>query len=287
MAVASAPPPSGGMTISRRTLRTQFPGFTLISDTHIGASSFDEELLVYELDRARANKDRIQVNGDVFDLILPSDRRRYRPDAIHPRLQGRADIVNAAVDWAVEIFKPYADLIDVIGIGNHESACESHSATDPVLALIKALSPRRIDHGGYCGLTIYDLPDGKTLTFFRHHGWGKGGSLSKSVTDWNQMLWIEGADVLWLGHLHTRLTAHLVKMVIPATGCEPILRDVRLVRTGSYLHTYRGQSQSDLQAHGRKANYASDAGLPCYGLGGARVFLEAGPRHERVIRILQ
>jgi hypothetical protein len=72
-------------------------GFRLMSDLHIGASRVNYRLIKEELADALANGDRVLLNGDVFDLILAADKKRFDPDVLHPKLHGRRDIVDSAI----------------------------------------------------------------------------------------------------------------------------------------------------------------------------------------------
>lgn len=112
---------SGGMVISRPAFKLTNPAtFTLMSDLHLGAANINYKLIEKELQTAKEHGDRILLNGDIFDMILVKDAKRFSPDVLHPRLRGRRDLVNAAVEWGAELLGPYADLIDMIGVGNHE-----------------------------------------------------------------------------------------------------------------------------------------------------------------------
>lgn len=99
-------------------------GFALLSDLHLGSAHADEGLIREELEEARLNRDRVLINGDVFDLILPTDSKRFQPHVVHPRFQGAPDLINKVLDFATDFLEPYADRIDMIGSGNHE--CHSH-----------------------------------------------------------------------------------------------------------------------------------------------------------------
>ncbi len=114
----------GGFFITRpeplQVKRTTEVGITLMSDLHLGAAHVDYKRIERDLREAKAAGDRILINGDVFDFILPSDHKRFSPDALHSRLRGRRDILNACLEWGTEFLAPYADQIDMIGIGNHE-----------------------------------------------------------------------------------------------------------------------------------------------------------------------
>lgn len=266
---------TGGLIVCRPRPLSLPCGLTLLSDLHIGARSVDYKLIEKELRDAEKNNDRILINGDVFDAIIPSDKKRYRPSALHSRLSGVDDISNKIVDWAFELLSPYAHLIDMIGAGNHDDALTKNNSFDPVLALVDRLNDyltvKTISYGGYCGFICYRIATKgrKLFNIFYHHGFGK----SKLSDQYSQLHWIEGVDVVWLGHLHSRTNAHYVRMSPPAYGSTSEYRDVRFVRTGAYINTYKGQSQKSIHKSGGVVNYGVLAAHHPYGTGGARILL--------------
>ena len=275
----------GGFVICRPTpigdANRKEVGIRLMSDLHIGSLQVNYRLIQKELEEARKNGDRICINGDVFDAILVADRKRFSPDALHPRLHGRRDILNSAIEWGVEMLGPFADFIDVVGIGNHESAVEKHHSMDPVRILVyelaKAVSKERKSHvvhyGGYTGFVDYRFANNRWVLYY-HHGSGGSSPVTKGMIDFNRKDVFVDADCIWMGHKHNRWNASLEKISCPLSGNSPNVKIVRHVMTGSYMKTYVGQSQESLRKHGRRTNYAADMGLAPQGQGGARVVLK-------------
>jgi hypothetical protein len=167
----------------------------------------------------------------------------------------------------------------VIGAGNHDTHVTKHNHTDLVALLVQRLNSGRHDtvdvrHGGYTGLVRYALGKGRRpFQLFYHHGTGKDAKASGGAGQYANFHWIEGVDVVWLGHLHSRLVQHFYRFHTPAIGDEPEERHVAFVRTGSYLKTYSGQGQSSVWQQGMKTNYGSIAAHCPHGRGGARVSL--------------
>lgn len=254
-------------------------GLTLMSDLHIGAPQVNYKLIQRELSDASKRNDRILINGDVFDAILSSDRKRFTPDCLHPRLQGRRDILNSAIEWAVDLLKPYAHQIDLIGIGNHESALEKHHSFEPVSVLVYELNRDggNVHYGGYTGFVDYRIRSFKSRAHSRrwvlyyHHGSGGASPVTKGMIDFNRKDVFVNADCIWMGHKHNRWNASTERISCPESGHHVKMSQVRHVMTGAYFNTYVGQSQQSLREHGRRTNYAADAGLAPQGQGGARV----------------
>jgi hypothetical protein len=213
----------------------------LFSDFHIGSSDVDYKKLKGELQEAADDGRRILINGDVFDLILPKDQKRYQPDAVHPRIRGRRDAVNAAVDWAYELLLPYAGQIDMIGEGNHETAAEKHGGVNAVKLLVQRLGGR-VQYAGYTGFVDYRVRGqrGYRYVIFYHHGAGHGAG----ETQFRKLLQFTEADLVWVGHRHDRITGGSKRLYCPLGGNKVVEKTIRFAMSGSYLRTYRPSALS-------------------------------------------
>lgn len=286
-------------------------GLTLMSDLHIGAAHVDYRKIKHELAEAKRHGDRININGDVFDMVLVKDAKRFTPGVLHPKLRGRGDIINKAVEWAAEMLLPYVNQIDMIGIGNHESSVEKYHNIDVVKMLIYELNKHKADehtihYGGYTGFISYSFsaqkedggvqmaranqPRVRPFVVYYHHGSGGAAPVTKGMIDFNRKDTAFDADVLWMGHKHNRWAGHVQRVSCPLTGHNVVVRDVRHVMTGAYFRTYEGQTQESLWKHGRVSNYAADAGMAPGGMGGARVLVSRSSNHQPIslrVRVVQ
>lgn len=270
-------------------------GLTLMSDLHIGAPNIDYGLISEELSRAKEKQDRILLNGDIFDMILPGDIKRFSPTALHPRLQGRDDVVNGQVEWAEELLAPYARQIDMIGTGNHEAVIAKYRSFDPIVELVKRLSKRTrhlIYYGGYTGMIDYRFRQ-KHATHryivYYHHGAGGDAPITGGMIDAMRKGWVD-ANVRWEGHRHSRWARTIQAVTCPTDGYEPVMKDINMILTGSYFDTYRGQIQADMTSGGRRSNYAADRGMAPQGKGGMRIeleFLPASSSKPYRVRVIQ
>jgi hypothetical protein len=260
-------------------------GFHLMSDLHIGSPQTEYSLIEQELVAARERGDRILIDGDVFDAILTRDLKRYSPDGLHPRLQGTRDILGMALDWATELLSPYAALIDLIAVGNHDDTPAKQGNIDLVRLLVGRLNTQggKVWYGGYSGFVDYKIrfaADGsltRRFVIFYHHGVGGGSSLAGNASDANKFSWVEGADLIWLGHKHQKLNLPVGKVSCPVQGHHVKERSVRFVRTGAYMTTWKGEKQKHALKHGRASGYGEDAGYAPHGpdgRGGVRVTLK-------------
>ena len=101
---------------------SKWQDYLACGDHHLGNIGSDVKHIKRDLAEAKRRNARILIDGDVFDCIYPRDSRRYNPAIIIPELRDRADPINATVGYGFGIFRDYAEQIDMIGLGNHESA---------------------------------------------------------------------------------------------------------------------------------------------------------------------
>jgi hypothetical protein len=119
-------------------------------------------LIEKELKHAKDIGAKILINGDVFDAIMPGDRKRYRANNLHPRMfQAGDDMIGESIRWAIEILQPYKDNILMIGDGNHDDAVARYHHIEPVKHLVIALNgpgAAKIKYGGYHGFIHIKMP---------------------------------------------------------------------------------------------------------------------------------
>lgn len=270
----------------------------LMSDLHVGAANVDYRLIRKEINQAIEHGHRIAINGDVFDAIVGLDKRST-PDVMHPKIRGRRDPINAAIEWACELFSGAENLIDVIGVGNHEVTLEKWAGTDVVKILVHELQKKvtedghRVHYGGYTGFIDYRfrVPGRKPsksgsgnnaapnrLVIYYHHGSGGAAPVTGGLINFNRKaVWVN-ADVIWMGHMHNRLCRDTETVGLSLRGLEKRRKQL-YVMTGSYFDTYAVQSQESYARRGRVSNYAADMGLAPQGKGGA--LLKVGCHYTR------
>ena len=271
--------------ITRKSLeyrKAELIGLTFISDIHIGAWNCDRVRLKRDLERAKEHGDRVNINGDVFDAIIPSDPKRYKPGALDPYLHGRSDILDAAVEMAVsdEFLGPYAKLIDSVSLGNHETVIEKIHSTDLIARLVRRLNRLGGDvkYAGTIGFVQYSFRKhrkGTLFNIFYHHGKGADSPVTKGMIDFTRLAtWVD-ADVIWIGHKHNKIAnTDPIRLRCPREGDSPVECQQTWLMTGGYLKSTDGQTSDDALLNGRKSDYASDFGLRPQGRGGARLLIK-------------
>ena len=287
-----------GFFVTRRKVDTDINetlGITLMSDLHLDSAHTDIDAIRKELEEAKKNGDRILINGDVFDAILPSDRKRYTPVASRPELRGRIDVLNASVELAADLLYPYSNQIDMIGIGNHEASMEKHHSVDMVMLLLDKLAPafsngHQINYGGYTGFVEYSAKlngSSRRLVIYYHHGGGGASPVTKGIIDFNRKAVFVDSDVVWVGHKHNRITdTGGCRLSLPIRGDGPDLSQRVAVMTGAYMDHHQGQTQASVRKHGRMASYASDWGLAPQWKGGARLLVQWDSNRNKTIRVV-
>ncbi len=184
----------------------------LFSDLHICGGDVDMIRMKHDFEQAVKEDRRILINGDIAELILPSDRKRWTASKMQSQ---RDDVLNEQLDKVYIFLKPYADSIDVIGTGNHDESPIKYDSFDLVGALIALLNRDKtngcIHRGGYQGYVQYKLmPTTKKrgsipFTIYMHHGSGGSAPVSKGMIDFNRVVYSHNADLIWLGHKHTAI----------------------------------------------------------------------------------
>jgi predicted phosphodiesterase len=266
-----------------------------MSDLHIGGLHVDYTLIEKELATAKKRGAKILINGDVFDAVMPGDRKRYRANNLHPRMFSAGDdMLGESIRWAYEILAPYKDDIIMIGDGNHDDSVARYHHIEPVKHLIVMLNGAdgKIQYGGYHGFIHVQLrPFSDThyghYVIHYHHGAGGAAPVTKgAITFSRAAMWIEGADAIWRGHTHHRQAGRDNKVMFNKSVVVPenrvITRDVLTLRTGSYFDTYVGTTSEQLLKHGRRDSYAALWDSPTLPKGGLMLTLTAA--HSRDVR---
>lgn len=222
--------------------------FLLISDAHWDNPYCLREQLKCDLDKARHKGARILINGDFFCLMQGKYDPRRSKKNIRPE-HNKANYLDAVIEDAVEWWSPYADLIDFIGYGNHETAIIKNCETDPLQRFVDLLNFKNktnVQVGGYGGWYIvkFNRTSGGTLgtrgsyKIKYHHGWGGGGPVTKGTIQNNRLqTYVEGADMFWMGHVHEdyELTYTLETL---NQRFEVKHKEILHVRTPSYKEEY-------------------------------------------------
>lgn len=268
------------MIITNATQRSELnrPHYRfLCSDFHLGSANADHDRIISDLERAKAVGARVLVNGDVFDAIGPKDRR-YDLVCLHPSVQRSKDLATAITNMAFDLLAPYAGIIDLMGVGNHEESWVSYCNSDPVRLLINRLNGEaggKIKHASFWGYikTSFVVPGHRKRPKHKLlylHGTGGDSPVTKGTIDMNRKGRNWSYDCLTFGHKHNKVC--MVDQIADVSDSGQYLEREQLqLQTGSYYQNYRQLSDAEVLDQ----SYAARSGHPPKPLGG--VFLIMRP----------
>lgn len=222
-----------------------------MSDIHFGNAQCDEEQFIEDLEEAKKLNARIIIVGDLFDAIFSGDPR-FKSSIPAPWIAGRDDATNKVIVKLEEILTPYADLIDLISLGNHEEAYLKYKSFDMISALLHSLNKNlptnnQILHGSYIGYLQY-VANSKNvknsggghidiMNVLYYHGKGGGAEITKGVMDFQRMKSKFVYDVFACGHNHFHIVESDCRIGITAGGKlkEYMMKNIRC---GTYQKSY-------------------------------------------------
>jgi UDP-2,3-diacylglucosamine pyrophosphatase LpxH len=194
-------------------------GITFIGDPHLESPHHARELFEHDMNEASKRGDSIVIMGDVFDAILFQDKKRS--NASH--MMDTDSKLNRITMKAVNRLKPWVNNIDLMLVGNHETAVMKYHSYDPVGMLLGILNSHKTDgafasklihHGGYTtflGLQFVQTAEtgnrigSYSQKIYLHHGAGGGAPVTKGMIDAARIKVGNVFDVGVIGHKHTHI----------------------------------------------------------------------------------
>lgn len=221
---------------NRRNLEIKI---AMLSDLHWDNPKCDWVLLKKHLDYCLKNNIRIHLNGDTFCLMQGWGDPRSNKDSIRPEHNNNTyldSVINTAIEW----FAPYANLIDVVGYGNHCTSVLKRRETDVLKRFVEGLNLKtgsNIFVGGYGGWYIIRIRRAAyKIKYF--HGSGGGGIVTKGHINLTRaMEMYEGFDCFTMGHVHENTERYDVRDTLDGNN-KQISKEVLLMITGTYKEEY-------------------------------------------------
>ena len=216
-----------------------------MSDIHWDNPHCQRDILRKHLNLAKKENAKVAINGDFFCLMQGKyDPRRSKKDI---RLEHNvANYLDAVINDAIKWFAPYKDVIIFIGYGNHETSVLKNVETDPLRRFVEGFNAAHqpetpITLGGYGGwltLQFKRTTCRKSYMIYYFHGSGGGGPVTKgTIQHQRQMADTEGADAIWMGHVHELYTMYQSKKTLDFFRM-PIIKEVLHMRTGTYKEEF-------------------------------------------------
>ena len=186
------------------------------------------------------------INGDFFCLMQGrGDNRRNKSD-IRPE-HNNFRYLDSIVETAVEWWSPYAEILTVIGYGNHETGVIKWQETDILQRFVDLLNLKcgtNVQVGGYGGWLVFKVGTRNLVTYKvkYFHGSGGGGIVTKGAINLTRALELyEDFDVFTMGHIHENASRNDVRDMIyhhPTKGYAIKHRQIHLMLTGTYKEEY-------------------------------------------------
>jgi hypothetical protein len=219
----------------------------MLSDIHWDNPKCDWKLLKKHLDYCKNHNIPVMINGDFFCLMQGRGDNRKNKSDIRPE-HNNAKYLDSVVDTALEWWSPYADILTVIGYGNHETAIIKWQETDLLQRFVDLLNYKcksNVMTGGYGGwLVIKKVMNTKNFPFRvkYFHGSGGGGIVTKGALNLTRALEAyESMDVFAMGHIHENSSRNDVRDSLRHTtkhGYQVEHKYIHSIITGTYKEEY-------------------------------------------------
>ena len=218
----------------------------MLSEIHWDNPKCDWDVLKSHLDYFKKNNIPVMINGDFFCLMQGrGDNRRNKSD-IRPE-HNNFRYLDSIVETAVEWWTPYAEILTVIGYGNHETGVIKWQETDILQRFVDLLNLKcgtNVQVGGYGGWLVFKVGTRNLVTYKvkYFHGSGGGGIVTKGAINLTRALELyEDFDVFTMGHIHENASRNDVRDMIyhhPTKGYTIKHRQIHLMLTGTYKEEY-------------------------------------------------
>ena len=236
-----------GKNVHEIQLEGKYAEIAMLSDLHWDNPKCDQDLLKKHLDYCKEENIPVMINGDMFCLMQGrGDNRRNKSD-IRPE-HNNARYLDSVVETAVEWFTPYADILTVIGYGNHETAIIKWQETDILQRFVDLLNLKchsSVQVGGYGGWIIVKMNNHTRIATTKikyFHGSGGGGVVTKGALNLTRALELyEGCDVYTMGHIHENAARNDVRDALESNskkGYSIKHKPIHLMITGCYKEEY-------------------------------------------------
>ena len=217
--------------------------FLLTADDHFDNPKSDRKLIRTHLLQARERGARVMKYGDVFCLMQGKGDKRGSKSDILPQ-HNTSNYIDSVIDEGIDFYGEFADIIDLITPGNHETAMIKYHETNPTERLVRGINQKfnpenKVFMGGFSGWNrfMFSMGGGKRLSkkLWYHHGHGGGGVVTKGVIQQQRRaLFVSDADIVATGHVHESVVTEWPKIRLSSSGVEE-----QFIQTHITLPTYK------------------------------------------------
>jgi predicted phosphodiesterase len=210
---------------------------------------------------------KVILMGDLAECIVPSDKKRFNFDEIHPIFQSSiSTLPSAYLEYLTDILNPIKNKIIGIHQGNHESALLKYYFRDIIAELCGRLDVKYLPGMAFTKINFSYLTGGhqQSVLINSAHGHKAGRKDGSKVNFMDDMrAWLD-ADVILRGHSHSLFCNKTVRMETNPKNTKIIMRDVLVGHAGSFLSTYTTNNTT----------YAEDQDYPPAPIGRLKIFVE-------------
>ena len=234
------------LTLRFKNIRAGWQQWLLLSsDRHHDSVDTDNTLEKKHLDMAAERSAIILDFGDMHDVMQGTNDKRGSRDKIKAGL-GEVAYFDAVIHQAVDFYGPYADLLALVGKGNHETSVAKYYGKDLTDRFAAEMRDRRKGitiSGGYGGWVRMQFVVGtahrESLNLSYHHGSGDSPQMSFGTLNIRrQASFMPTADVVVNGHTHDQYIVPLKRLQLSDKGVP--YQDIQWhVRTPSYKDEYK------------------------------------------------
>lgn len=244
--------------------------YFLASDLHFGEKGQNKALLKKDFDEAKKLGAKIFINGDWGSFIMSGDMKRYHPSS---DAYGTDNNINMTINEAFDFLSDYVHNIVMIGTGNHEVSVSKFHHFDATQQLIYSLNLKHktnIVHGQYSGYIVLNFNrNGSAVRRYKiyyNHGQGGTAEITKGSIDLNRHMGNKIADLVWLGHKHTKIVLPSEYVIDVNKQGDIIQRERAGIITGAYLNVFH---QYDAMKKGYNISYGEERMRGLQSTGGA------------------
>jgi hypothetical protein len=222
----------------------------IMGDLHWDSPYCDREKLKRDLDYCLDNSIPILGIGDWFDLMASKKDFRGSKNTIRPEFKSDR-YFDLVTEHAVEWFSPYAHLIQVLGMGNHETSILKHQESCPMTRFVDLMNYKnttKIQVGGYGGWFLVRMKMGNmtanTKIKYFHGSGGASPMTQGSLNLSRSLMQYESADAYVMGHVHYDSSRTIVREEIKSSrnGAFINYKEVHQLICGTYKEEFKGGS---------------------------------------------
>ena len=215
----------------------------LSSDWHWDNPKSRLDLIERDLRQARAVGGMVISAGDHFCCMQGKGDRRSSKSALRTE-HCHGNYLDRLVDTAAEFLQPYASVMGIISLGNHETAIYDRYETCLTTRLVERLrlmgSP--CQRGGYNGWVQFQAKSksgngSAQWRLYYHHGSGGDSPVTQGLLGMNRVSQYVDADGILSGHIHARNLSTVCRERLTINGKRQV-GETALIRTSTYKDEY-------------------------------------------------